>query len=169
MQTESWDIYRCNASKTISLSKQIRDLGIRVFCPSMTVRRRKPRSSTYELVEIAMLPTFLFVQSQGVTNLLNAAGLSRFIKPMMFNGRFANCSSHDLVLLEHEIEVRKSNAKKVPGPDFKVGDRVKINKGVMNSISAHVISINGATSIVDFGGIFGQVEISTFLLRRFGV
>jgi hypothetical protein len=70
VSTDLWCILRSGGSKTLPLVRALNNSGIGAWTPTMTMRRRRPRSNDTLEIAAPIVPTFAFAPSEDIEQLL---------------------------------------------------------------------------------------------------
>lgn len=65
-----WVILRTSGGRTIPLARSLVKIGIEAWAPTMQLRKRRPRSTKFQEVTLAMMPTFVFAPEADLGRLL---------------------------------------------------------------------------------------------------
>lgn len=68
-----WVILRTSGGRTIPLARSLAKAGIEAWAPTMQLRKRRPRSTKFQEVTLAMMPTFVFAPEADLGQLLAIA------------------------------------------------------------------------------------------------
>lgn len=174
--TAEWIILRTAGPRTLPLWRSLASAGFDAWTPVASVTRRRPRSREERTVEQAILPTFVFVAADRLTDVLGV--LRTPISPhpgfslVTHAGRVPVVAERDIAGLRSAeadaLEAAERRLRKSHRQAFGIGQSVAVKDGAWT----------GLTGVIDGGDdrfarvIFGSgmsVKISTFLLIRDGV
>jgi len=174
--TSSWIILRTAGTRTLPLWRSLADAGFDTWTPRETVTRRRPRSREERTIKRAILPTFVFVAADRLTDVLEA--LRAPVNPhpgfslVSHAGRVPAVAERDIAGL------RSAEAEAVRAAERRLRKSHRQAFGIGQSVSVKDGAWTGLTGVIDGGDdrfarvVFGSgmsVKISTFLLIRNGV
>jgi transcription antitermination factor NusG len=153
-----WHIARCFAGKDRSVADRLRDMRYVVYRPVMpvtTLDRRKLLKTDWRSV----FPGYLFVQAngQGWSALRRVQGLFENQPLMVRNGSYATIGEDECEIvraLERSLQHRKA---KPAGPEYQVGDSVKIKKGPFIDLLAKIERLDPPARLECVLEFFGQL------------
>lgn len=174
--TSSWIILRTAGARTLPLWRSLANAGFDAWTPRETVIRRRPRSREERTIERAILPTFVFVAADRLTDVLGA--LRAPVNPHPGFSLVARASRVPVVAERDIAGLRSAEAEAVRAAERRLRKSHREAFGIGQSVSVKDGAWTGLTGVIDGGDdrfarvIFGSgmsVKISTFLLIRDGV
>lgn len=175
MDEMPWTIYRCSPVLTLYLSDKLVEAGVEVYVPEITMRRRIPRTRTYEPRRIAVMPSFAFIRGWAPVSFDVASKLSY----MNVNGRVAKVADSEVnemrALIAEREAVMAARAKLsrverrgVIPPQFSVGETVVISSGPFKGHTGEITLVERYHITIDSKRLLGSMRVSPFILSRIG-
>jgi transcription antitermination factor NusG len=175
--SEDWFILRTAGKSTLLLAKTLEEDGFECWTPIRTQTIRVPRMNVRREVKLPLLPSFVFVRSRHLVDLLHLANMDE--KPRRGTGwgkpahkDFSVFHSLDTIPIIPDFQLdplRLSERMAIPkkdAPRFDRGSRVRANGGVFEGMRGKVERCRSGKAIVVFEGGSKRWEIPTFLLSQ---
>lgn len=169
----NWIILRTAGARTLPLWRSLAGAGLDAWTPLETVTRRRPRSREERTIERAILPTFVFVASDRLSDVLRA--LRAPVNPhpgfslVTHAGRVPVIAELDIAGLRaaeaEAVRAAERRLRKAHRQAFGVGQAVAVKDGAWTGLTGIVEGGDDRFARVVFGSGM-SVKISTFLLIR---
>lgn len=176
-----WLILRTSGTGTLLLAKALRDAGFDAWSPVEIQNRRRPRSNDRYDREVAVMPSYVFANSQHLVDLLQIAskpqqtyqrwdtelrrmvthGIPQF-SVFHHNGGIPLIADDSLDALR---VVERRTAPKPTAPTFEPGQPVKLTEGGFAGMSGIVERTTGDFAMVSFKDYPIAIKISRLLLH----
>jgi transcription antitermination factor NusG len=157
-----WCILRTSGRTTLRLAEQLRRDGFEAWTPKQTSRVRIPRCNVRREVTLPLMPSFVFVASRHLIDMLERAELAtEDFSVFRYLDRFPIVADVDLEPL------RLAETRAIPTARrqaFRRGDTVLVPSGSFAGMSGIVERSDGRFTLVSFGTRM-RVKISTFILK----
>lgn len=153
-----WCILRTSAARTLPLVKSLNDKDIGAWSPGKTIERRRGHSRARYEVQLAIIPTFVFLPEAFCDDARRIIAMPSSPHPQfsLFTYRDAIplILDKELTRLREEEEFHRTKVKKSKRYDFGNGDGVRVDdvESAFLGMSGVVESCNGKRAWVDFGG-----------------
>jgi hypothetical protein len=167
-----WCILRTSGARTLALAKSLAGAGFETWTPMHVLRRQRPRSKVTIEVDLAIMPTFVFVRANRLADL--SAVIAQPVSPhpqfSIFRhfGRYPLIAESEVAGMRKEEERHRLTQLKTKRHVFPKGETVRVTEGPAAGLSGVVQDGDGKFALVAFGGRF-RLKIATFLLRTDGV
>ena len=177
---DSWFILRTAGRSTLVLAKTLAEDGFDVWTPSRTHRIRIPRANVNRDVKLPMLPSFLFVRSAHLPELLAMARMTEKPRRDPNGGRESKPAHKDFTVFHYLDRIpmvadrsleplRQKEMELVPrraAPQFNHGAKVRVNSGAFEGLKGRVERCKSGYALVIFDDWKRPAKIPTFLLRE---
>jgi hypothetical protein len=174
---EDWFVIRTAGRSTLVLAKTLGEDGFDCWTPVITQTIRVPRMNVKREITLPMLPSFIFVRSRHLGDLLEMARMEE--KPRRGPGgqRPAHRSFsvfHYLdgipIINDHHLDpLRTKEREAIPRkalPGFDQGTAVRVNSGAFEGLKGRVERCKSGYALVIFTDWKRPVQIPTFLLAE---
>ncbi len=142
--------FRCSPALTLTLGRQLAEAGLDVITPTTMERRRSPRRRKVVVREVALLPSFLFLEGE-------LPPWARGVRPMVVNGGHVQVARGELLALQDRA--REGRAWDVPQ-----GQRVVVAYGPLRGRVGRAMDRLGGVVLLELDGAPGVVKVSPSLL-----
>lgn len=160
-----WCILRCKGGNTLKLAASLVLGGIPAWTPIETIKRRPPRSKTWERKDAPVLPTFVFADAMRLPDLIRLS--ESWISPHPDFSVFRHYDRFPLIDDRELSALRHAERKGTPIdrlPQFNTGDRVKLEDGGFAGLTGIIERADGKFALVAFPGFAIPVKIGTLHL-----
>lgn len=162
-----WAILRCKGSTTLRLARSLDLAGIDAWTPMEIQVKRHRKTGTRTESMIAVMPTYVFVAAESLSDMVAASMVPVSIHPSFsvfrYNDRFPLVADKDLSALR-AIE-RKAAAEKVP-VRFDRGTSVRLPDGPFQGLTGQVVEgTKGEFTLVAFPGFNIPVKFASWKLE----
>lgn len=142
MNEDVWVVVRCKSASTLEIEETLTQSGFRAWTPASYRKRRLPRSRATVLERQALLPSFVFIEVDGIDAQGGFGCLEKhFLKVLTTgDGTVIRIRDHELRGLR-EACVMPEEDKPVPRPD--VGSWWKFLAGPFSGHEAVVVEAKG--------------------------
>lgn len=175
-----WAILRTSGPSTLLLAKALREAGFDAWSPVEIQNRRRPRSKDRFEREVAVMPSYVFVDADRLVELLQIASkpMQTFLRwdaearRMVAQGIphfsvFHHNGGIPLIADDSLDSLRRVEARTAPkptAPTFAPGQAVKLTEGGFAGLAGLVQSSKGDFAMVAFKDYPIAIKISRLLL-----
>jgi len=177
---DSWFILRTAGRSTLTLARTLAEDGFDVWTPSRTHRIRLPRANVKRDVKLPMLPSFIFVRSAHLPDLLTMARMTEKPRRDPNGGRESKPAHKDFTVFHYLDRIpmvadrsleplRQKEMELVPrraAPQFNHGTKVRVNCGAFEGLKGRVERCKSGYALVIFDDWKRPAKIPTWLLRE---
>lgn len=157
----------CGPASTLNLELEVRGKGFWAWAPRYEVKRRIGRKRSPELVQVALMPGFVFVQAKDAENLLvhkQRGGFRRRWSFMQYNGEVVDLTEEDVSGLR-KVEVVLSLQQAQQPPKLAIGSRVTIIEGPFKGLLGTVTAWHRNHYAVELDKMSAPLRVSSFLIE----
>lgn len=177
---DSWFILRTAGRSTLVLARTLAEDGFDVWTPSRTHRIRIPRANVKRDVKLPLLPSFIFVRSRHLEELLHLASLTDKPRRDPNGGRNSRSAHRDFtvfhyldripMIADRSLEpLRQKERELIPrkeAPQFKQGAKVRVGSGAFEGLKGRVERCKSGYALVIFDDWRHPSKIPTWLLSE---
>ena len=179
---DGWCILRTNGRRTLALAASLNRAGIEAWTPQEVRKRRLPRSRSFREYDEAIVPSFVFVRSSCLADVLRALAqpinehppfsVFQFAgrAPVIADGEMADLREREdhargayLAAQERARQAELRAIRKSIRPDVAVGSAVQLNGGAYAGLRGVVEKVNGGDAIVRISPTFAP-KVASWLL-----
>jgi transcription antitermination factor NusG len=174
-----WVVLRTSGRSTLVLAKTLKQDGLEAWSPAQTLTAHVPRMNVRRDVTLPMLPSFVFVRSLHLHELLLLSKMPnkprRVLEPNehpIYHRDFTVFRYLDgipLIADEHLEPLRDKEREAIPRksrPGFDRGVGVRVNSGAFEGLKGRVERCKSGYALVIFTDWNRPVQIPTFLLAE---
>lgn len=162
-----WCILRCSSQSTLPLVRSLARAGIEVWTPIEQVTKRVPRANIKRVIEVALIPSYLFVKAEAMPDVLaimnSPSKDHREFRLFKHNGGVPLIADSTLDALR--LIARRSVAKASP-PKLTPGDKVKLTEGGFAGLTATIEKPGKEYSSVTLPGLAFQLQVANYHLLQ---
>lgn len=171
---EDWFVIRTAGKSTMILAQTLSEDGIEAWTPVLTEVVRVPRTNVRREIKLPMLPSFVFVRSQHLNELLMMARMidrpRRGQRPAHRSfSVFHYLDKIPLIADQHLEPLRAKERDAVPKkarPSFDKNASVRVGSGAFEGLKGRVERCKSGYALVIFTDWKTPVQIPTFLLAE---
>jgi transcription antitermination factor NusG len=174
---EGWLVLRTAGRSTLVLAKTLCEDGFEAWTPSRTQMIRVPRMNVRREIKLPLLPSFVFVRSRHLADVLDIANMAD--KPRRGTGWgrpahrdfsvFRHLDRIPIIEDRHLEPLRTKEREIIPKKDtprFDRGAKVRVNSGAFEGLKGKVERCKSGYALVLFTDYSRPVNIPTWLLRE---
>lgn len=163
-----WCVLRMAGPRTLAVRDWLIDAGVAAWTPTQILKRRRPRSTSFQEITVPIASTFVFAPADDADALIRlladrvvahpAFSMLRYERRIVFLADRALSGLRDA---EEEARPKVGSAKKRRPDGHKVGSDVRIGDGPYAGMTGCVESSDGRRTLLSFGGSLGRVTFET--------
>lgn len=171
---DDWFVIRTAGKSTMILAQTLTEDGFEAWTPIRTEIVRVPRLNVRREIKLPMLPSFVFVRSRHLTEMLNMARMEerprRGQRPAHRSfSVFHYLDSIPLIADQHLEPLRAKERDAVPKkarPGFAKNTLVRVGSGAFEGLKGRVERCKSGYALVIFNDWKRPVKIPTYLLAE---
>jgi transcription antitermination factor NusG len=177
---DGWFVLRTAGRSTLALAQTLSEDGFEAWTPVRTQLIRIPRMNVRREIKLPLLPSFVFVRSKHLVDVLEIANM--IDKPRRGSGWgkpahrdfsvFHHLDRIPMIADRHLEPLRMKEIEIVPkkdAPRFDRGAKVRVNSGAFEGLKGKVERCKSGYALVLFTDYRRPVNIPTWLLKEDGL
>lgn len=171
MTTTRWAILRTSGARTLALARSLNKADYEAWTPSAEQKRRQPRSQITRVVEVPIVPSFVFVRSDRLQDILTTIAAPSHSHPQFsvfrHGGKIPLVTDRDIEALRQMEGRYRKQAARSKRRAYVMGQRVRIVEGMLSGMTG-IVEEPGRDPVINLGAGW-RMKIATWLLMPDGV
>ena len=165
-----WFVCYCPPRKTLALADALEEMGAKVFCPRLVLRRRVPRKNRIEAQVKPMISGVFFCRSDSwPLNLGRVEGIDTArIRRMARAGKVAVVKGEELEPIRSlalaNLPCMENVEEECKKPEINPGDWVRVSSGPFSGLALLAMRVTRERVHTELNGV--RIALSIFLLER---
>ena len=151
MEDPIWTVVRCKSQKTLEIVEELTKSNLRAWTPSCYTKRRLPRTRKTVVMQVAHLPSFVFVQLKDIEDKGGFDALERFlVQPMKaYDGTVFRIRDDELMPLRMATTGRpmEEGGKPIKPP---LGSKWTLLDGPFTGLTGKVVHLGPGHAVLEF-------------------